>query len=225
VFAVYRWKDPRDFEATKPDEYTEPEWQRLIEKSEPQHPKRWRLNVALLICHASGQRIQAVRHLREQDVAGDVVTWPSQFQKQGKKLVRPLTWDLVAALETARHWRAMASQGRVRRDRKPGSRPSALGRSDWVLFAQNEKSKPVSYSSLHTMLGELETLAKVKHRDLRGFHGFRRKVVGDIGERTGDRALGMEFVGDRDLDQLASYDRREAGRLAEAAKAMDGNDV
>jgi site-specific recombinase XerD len=221
VFAVYRWRQPRDAQPTRPDEYTEAEWVRLISKSEPQHPKKWRLNVALLICHASGQRIQAVRHLREQDIAADSVTWPAAWQKQGKPLTRPLTWDLVAALETARHWRQVAATGRVRRDRKAGSRPAALSRSDWVLFAQNEKSKPVSYSSLHTMLGELETLAKVKHRDLRGFHGFRRKVVGDLGERLGDRTAGLEYVGDTDVSQLASYDRREGERMKKAAAEME----
>lgn len=213
VFAVYRWRQPRDAEPTKPDEYAEAEWQRLIAKSEPQHSKRWRLNVALLLCHATGQRMQAVRHLRWSDLEGDTIRWPAKYQKQGKPLVRPLTWDAVAALETARYWRAVVSQGRVRHDRKVGSRPTALKAADWVLFAQNRKAKPLSYSSAHTMLQELEARAKVRHRELRAFHGLRRKVVGDIGERTGDRALGMEYVGDRDLDQLKSYDRREGERM------------
>lgn len=221
VFAVYRWSQPRDAQPMKPDEYTEAEWAKLISKSEPQHAKRWRIHVALMLCHATGQRMNAVRHLRWSDLTGDEIHWPSKYQKQGKGLVRPLTWDAVAALCTAMHWRLAASLGRVRRDRKPGSRPGALAKTDWVLFAQNEKAKPVSYSSLHTALSELETLAKVKHSPYRAFHGFRRKVVGDVGERTGNRALGMEYVGDVDLGQLKSYDRRESARIKEAAAAME----
>jgi hypothetical protein len=61
----------------------------------------------------------------------------------------------------------------------------------------------------------------VKHRDLRGFHGFRRKVVGDLGERLGDRTAGLEYVGDTDVSQLASYDRREGERMKKAAAEME----
>jgi integrase len=223
VFAVYRWRQPRDAQPTKPDEYSEAEWLRLIGKTEPQHPRRWRLNVALLLCHATGQRIQAVRHLRWQDIdaAASVINWPAVWQKQGKALDRPLTWDSVAALETARWWRRVGAEGRVRQDRKPSSRPAALLKSDWILFASHRKSKAVSYSSLHTMLGELETLAKVKHRELRAFHGMRRKVVGDLGERLADRMDALEYVGDTDPKQLASYDRRGPERMRKAAKAME----
>lgn len=222
VFAVYRWTQSRDVQPLKPDEYTEAEWSKLIAASEAQHPKRWRIHVALMLCHATGQRMNAVRHLRWQDIVGDAITWPAAWQKQGKALVRPLTWDAVAALETAHEWRRRAGAGRVRRDRKPGSRPAALAKTDWVLFAQNEKSKPVSYSSLHTALTELETLASVKHRAYRAFHGFRRKVVGDLGEKLNDRMAGLEFVGDVDPKVLASYDRREGERMRKAAAAMEG---
>lgn len=223
VFAVYRWRQPRDAQPMKPDEYGEAEWQRLIAKSEPQHPKRWRIHVAVMLCHATGQRMNAVQHLRWQDVdsVASVIRWPAVWQKQGKALVRPLTWDAVAALETARHWRSVAAGGRVRRDRKSSSRPAQLSRADWVLFAQNRKSESVSYSSLHTMLQELEKRAKVLHSSYRAFHGFRRKVVGDLGERLGDRMDALEYVGDTDPKMLKSYDRREGERMQKAANAME----
>ena len=166
--------------------------------------------------------MNAVRHLRWSDSRADSIHWPAEFQKQGKPLQRPLTWDAVAALETARYWRQQGALARVRRDRKPASRPAALAASPWVLFAEHRKAQPVSYSSMHHALGELERLAKVPHRDYRAFHGFRRKVVGDLGERLGDRAAGLEFVGDTDVKQLASYDRREGERMRKAAEAMEG---
>lgn len=221
VFAVYRWRQPRDAQPMKPDEYGEAEWLKLIAKTEPQHPKRWRLNVLLLLAHSTGQRMNAVRHLRWQDIADGEIRWPSQWQKQGKELVRPLTWDAVAALETARYWRKVGGSARVRRDRKAASRPAALASTDWVLFAEHRKSKPVSYSSMHHALGLLESAAKVAHRDYRAFHGLRRKVVGDLSERLGDRMDGLEYVGDTDPKMLKSYDRREGERMKKAAAAME----
>lgn len=221
VFAVYRWRQPRDAQPMKPDEYTEAEWVKLIAKSEAQHAKRWRIHVALMLCHATGQRMNAVRHLRWQDVTGGVIRWPAQWQKQGKELVRPLTWDAIAALETAKYWRRVGQGARVRRDRKVASRPAALLSGDWVLFAEHRKGQPVSYSSMHHALGELERLAKVPHRDYRAFHGFRRKVVGDLGEKLSDRMDALEYVGDVDPKMLGSYDRREGERMKKAADAME----
>ena len=93
-----------------------------------------------------------------------------------------------------------------------------------VLFAQNRKSKPVSYSSLHTMLTRLEGVAKVAHRDYRAFHGFRRKVVGDVGAKMGNLMTGLEYVGDKDPKQLGSYDRREGERMKEAAATREGGE-
>ncbi|HEX6924263.1 MAG TPA: tyrosine-type recombinase/integrase [Longimicrobiaceae bacterium] len=226
VFAVYRWKQPRDAKVLEPEEYTAADWRKLLAKLEPQHPRRWRLAVLLLICHSTGQRMNAVQHLRWRDINPDAgtVTWPKEWQKQGVALTRPLLWDMVAALETARYWRLNAALGRVRRDRKAESRPAALAGSDWVLFAQNRKGQPVSYSSMHTMLRALEARAKVRHRDYRAFHGFRRKVVGDVGRRTGNLMLGLEYVGDRDPKMLKHYDRRQVERIVTAAAALEGEE-
>lgn len=222
-FALYRWKQPRDVVELKPGQYAGAEWDRLVEKTEPQHAKRWRLNVALMLIGASGQRANAVRHLRWQDIdpAAGVVKWPRAWQKQGKDLVRPLTWDFVAALETARFWRNVASQARIRRDRKVASRPAQLERADWVLFAEHREAEAVSYQSLHTMLVQLQKKAGVKHEKFRAFHGGRRKVVTDVIRATGDRMLGLEYVGDTDAKQLASYDKGLDERLVQATNAME----
>ena len=207
----------------KPGQYSAAEWGKLIGKSEPQHPKRWRIHVGLMLIGASGQRANAIRHLRWRDIESGtgLLTWPAAWQKQGKELVRSLTWDFVAALETARYWRTVASQARTRRDRKVASRPAQLERADWVLFAEHRKAEPVSYQSLHTMLIQLQKKAGVRHEKFRAFHGGRRKVVTDVIRATGDRMLGLEYVGDTDAKQLASYDKGLGERLETATQAME----
>jgi integrase len=222
-FALYRWKQPRDAVVLAPGQYAGAEWDRLIEKTEPQHSKRWRLNVALLLIGASGQRANAVRHLRWQDIDTEAgtVRWVAAFQKQGKDLLRPLTWDLVAALETARYWRRQAGERRARKDRKSKSWPVHLDNADWVMFAEHQKAKPVSYQSLHTMLVALQKKAKVTHEKFRAFHGGRRKVVTDVIRETGDRMLGLEYVGDTDPKMLARYDKGLEERLGKAVRAVE----
>lgn len=222
-FALYRWRQPRDAKVQKPGQYGKAEWDKLLSHCEPQHPTFWRIHVALLLIGASGQRANAIRHLRWRDIetATGRLTWPAAWQKQGKDLDRALTWDFVAALETARYWRQQASQGRVRHDRKRGSRPGQLKRADWILFSQHQKAEAVSYQTLHSQLRRLEKLADVQHERFRAFHGGRRKVVTDIIRATGDRMLGLEFVGDTDASQLKSYDRGMDERLVAATSAVE----
>jgi integrase len=223
--ALFRWKTPKDAVVLEPDEYSDTEYRAILAELSPQHAKRWRGNVATILGGASGQRAAAIRHLRWSDVDLEkgVIVWPKQYQKQGKELERPITSDIRAALFTALYWRERVAGGRVRsraERRKSGATPEALASADWVLFAEHDRSKPVSYQTLHAQLVGAEARAGVPHRDYRATHGWRRMVVGEIGEATGDIMRGLEYVGDRDLKQKKSYDRRLQKRVNEAAEVL-----
>ena len=214
---AFRWKrgkdDPRPLE---PAEYSAAEFERLLLALDRNDARQWRAWVFLMLAGHHGQRARAVLHLRWKDIdlARGVIVWPAQYQKQGLDLEQPILWETIAAMQTAEAWRATASTYRVRAHHKSTlSGADRLAMADWLLFAERDKARPMSYTSLHYHLIHAEQRAKVPHLDYRAAHGFRRMVVGEIGERSGDRMLGLEYVGDQDVKMLKSYDRRRQSRI------------
>lgn len=113
--AFFRWQAPKDTVPLEPEEYSNEEYEAMLVELPPQHAKRWRANVAVLLGGASGQRVQAIRHLRWADVdwSQDVIVWPAKYQKQGVPLERAITPEIRAALLTAWYWRQTVAAGRV----------------------------------------------------------------------------------------------------------------
>lgn len=220
----YRFKVAKSDTALEPDEYSEAEFERLLPQLNFRDAQQWRAWVFLMLAGSHGQRSNAILHLRWADIdfTAGTVTWPAEYQKQGKSLKQKLQWDSIAALRTAREWREHALR---RRDRAHHTSPKVgakhLETSDFVLFAERDKSKPMSYSSLHYHLTAAERRAKVAHLPYRAAHGFRRMVVGTIGEGSGDLMLGLEYVGDRDPKMLAAYDRKRQRRVDAAADKLE----
>ncbi len=222
---AFRWKrgkdDPRSLE---PAEYSASEYGRLLGALDRDDARQWRAWVFLMIAGHHGQRARAVLHLRWQDIDLErgVIVWPGKYQKQGVDLVQPLLWESISALRTAQLWRDTAATYRVRAHHKSTTAgPDRLATADWILFAERDKARAMSYTSLHYHLIHGERRAKVKHLDYRAAHGFRRMVVGEVGERSGDRMLGLEYVGDRDPKMLASYDRRRQNRIDGASSFVE----
>lgn len=221
---AFRWKKRKDDPTPiEPDEYSAVDVDKLLRAVDRDDARQWRAWVFMMLASHHGQRARAVRHLRWSDVdlAAGVIYWRAKFQKQGKELVRPLDWAVWSALLVARQWRETASGYRVREHHTGAADPARLALADWVLFAERDKSQPVSYQTVHYHLTEAERRAGIRHGAYRSAHGFRRYVVGEIAERTGDRMLGLEFVGDTDAKMLKHYDRREANRVARASAAME----
>ncbi len=204
--ALFRWKQPKDAEVLEPEEYTLEEFDKLLRQFDPTKTHGWRPWVALMLAGHEGQRANAVLHLRWSDVdfEGGRLLWPAAFQKQGKELDHPITFAVLSALITARIWR------------------EKLGvQSDWILPAARKHEQPFSYTSFHYQLMTAERSSGVGHKPYRAAHGFRRMVVGDVGERSGDRMLGLEYVGDTDPKMLKRYDKRGPKRIAAAAALIE----
>lgn len=232
VFANYRWKSSKDAVVNEPDEYAPEEFGKLLAAASPQSSKQWRVWVCLMIGGHHGGRAHAVLNLKMTDIVGDEIVWPRAFQKNGKELRQPLTWDMVAALETVRYWRAKLlyrgewmicggthkTRGQVReldawmKDPKHKRVGTGKGKPREVV------DKPYSYSGLHSMLIETEKAAGVPHRPWRAFHGTRKMVAGNIVDRTGEAGLAMEWLND-DIRQANKYVKRRSGRLDRAADA------
>jgi integrase len=231
---VYRWQTPKDAKVHEPGDYSTAELEAMLRTLDPTRHDQWRPWVAILVVAESGQRAQAIRNLQWADLdwaAGEIV-WRGEFQKQGKELRRPITWGFYSALLVAQHWatvelRARPEHGaRVRNasgqfEHDPEV-PVVERRSPWVLFAARKYAEPYSYSSLHYQWRQAEDKAGIDHERYRAVHGGRRTVVGNVGEATGDRMLGLEYVGDTDPKMLKHYDKRSAERIRKAAEHVGG---
>lgn len=236
--AIMRLKSYKDEEKPlEPEEYTTEECERILAALDKTDARQWKAWVFVMLAAHYGQRANAVLHLRWQDIdweAGEI-RWPGIYQKQGRELVRPILWEAYSALLTAQQQRRRArsykqawydaqGDGESRdwyatHDRDLHS-ATQLDAADWVLFAERDKSKPMSYQSLHYHITQAEIRAKVDPKPYRKAHGLRRMLLGNVLEATGDRALALEVIGDRDLSMLASYDRRADARTAEALRQV-----
>lgn len=244
--ALFRWKQPKDVKPLEPGEFTTIEYEALLRTFDPltlmdgslHAAKNWRPWVTLMIMGHHGQRWRSVRHLRESDLNWEtgLVTWPGKYQKQGKDVIQPITHGLYSALIVARYWRdrhlVNRPTGRVRGEagkfiRDPKLEDTPID-SPWILFAERKKTNPYSYSSFQYQLVKAEKLAVlpdgtigIAHEDYRGGHAFRRMTMGNILEATGDLMTAMNYLGDQDLKQAKSYDRRKQQRIEKASASIE----
>jgi integrase len=253
--ALHRWKQPKDAPGPlEPGEYSTEEYEALLRTFKPTQlmdgslfaSRNWRPWVALMILGHHGMRFRAVRHIRWTDLDWEtgVITWPGEFQKQGKPVEQPITWALLSALIVARFWAERHLVIRKRR-RLRNFDPVGRGRfirdpelvderidSPWILFAMTKKMDPFSYSSFQYQLvqaeknaivpdGEGGTKTGIPHEKWKGAHAFRRMVVGNLLVATGDLMTAMNYVGDRDIKQSKSYDRRMQDRIDKASVSIE----
>jgi integrase len=222
--AVMRWKSRKDAPAPlAPDEYVTAEFEKLLGAVDKDDTRQWRAWVFLMLVGHYGMRANAVLHLRwrDIDVEADTITWPARYQKQGKDLVRPLTWEGWSALLVAKAQRErVATFRKLSHHTNEKAGVDRLEEADWVLFAERDKAQPMSYQSMHYHLTQAEIRGKVEPKPYRKAHGFRRMVVGNVIEATGDRMLGLEVVGDKDPKVLMSYDKRLKDRIEQGMAAV-----
>jgi integrase len=219
--ALYRWKTPKDAPKIEPAEYSTEEFDSCSRSFDPRRGDQWRAWVALMLLGHHGMRINAVRNLRWQDIDYErgVIVWPAKYQKQGVDVTQPITWTTHSALLVARHYAGVELQQRAAAqvrgaDGKWAHDASQDGppiETPFVLFAQRKPTQAYSYSSFHSSLQRAEKARRSQHKKYRGAHGFRKMVVGNVIEATGDRMLGLEFVGDTDPKMLKHYDKRSRG--------------
>ncbi|GAB1344987.1 tyrosine-type recombinase/integrase [Gemmatimonas sp.] len=218
--ALMRWKSRKDEpKPLEPGEYSSEECERLLAALDKTDTRQWKAWVFIMLAGHYGQRANAVLHLRWRDIDWDagVIRWPGRYQKQGRELVRPILWEALSALITAQQERDRAAGfRRLKHHKSQHSTRERLEEADWILFAERDRAKPMSYQSLHYHMCQAEIRAKIEAKPYMKAHGLRRMVLGNVLEATGDRALALEVIGDRDLSQLPSYDRRADARTAAA---------
>lgn len=223
-FALFRWKRPKDAKVLEPEEYSGQEFGRLLAGASPQDGRLWRLHVALLLAGVHGQRARSVLHLRWDDVQDGVIRWAGAFMKQGEDHEQPLTFDALAALETARYW-TQPREGRdfSRQSARQRAARERLAASPWVLPGHGDPTKPWGYQAMWKSLKALEAAVGIPARPFRAWHGLRKLAAGNVADITGDARLGMEWVGDRDMKQAKAYLKQREARMEKAAEAAVGS--
>jgi len=103
--------------------------------------------------------------------------------------------------------------------------------SPWVLFGERKKMQAYSYSSWHYQFTKAESEAVlvvdgverkgIPHEAFRAGHGGRRMVMGNVLDATGDLMTAMNYIGDTDLKQAKSYDRRRQERIEKASASIE----
>ena len=182
-------------------EYSAEEAEKILAQWDYQHDGwQWRPWAVAMIAASHGFRLNAILNLRWEDI--DLVTGVIRLRaatdKTKRDWDRPMTWEALSALLTARD-----HADRLQKD------------SPWVFYGKG--ANHYTASAAEAALGKAEARAGVPHVRWRAFHGFRRGAVNDARQRTGDAALALLWVGDRDLRQAKSYVRERPEEMAALA--------
>jgi len=200
LFVLKIAKDKR----TKPRaEYRSDEFLRIWAALDPQDRGQWRAWVAIGLLGIYGNRQNEILNLQWGWIEGDVVSVPLEYVKTGEDRALRLFPQTQRILSIAREWRDA--------ERYSGQ---------YVLFPGRRHNKELHYSiqSLTNALHLAEQRAGVESIRWRAGHGFRRGLMGDLTESTGDVTLALQAIGDRDLSMANSYRVRRNDRVDDAVR-------
>jgi len=198
VRTVYNWAEPRDLieknrwhgyrfkvlKGTEPKpraEYRAEEFLRIWRELNPQDRWQWRAWAAIGLLGIYGNRQHAILAMEWDWDCGDEVVIPASVEKTGKEAYLPMFPLTRSILDVCRQWREVEGYT-----------------GPFVFFAGAARSKRGTYSiqSLTDALHRAETRAGVVRVPNRAGHGFRRMLVGDLADATGDVGLALQAIGD-----------------------------
>ena len=161
----------------------------------------WRFRAALVLAHATGHRIGAIRRLRWSDIdfEGRTILWRAEHDKSGHAHATPVTGDGLAALDEARRT-------------NPGTGEAP------VLPAPRNPLACLGAARLHAWWSKAQILAGLDPMPGRGWHSLRRKFASDLMDQPLKVlcALGGWKTAKTVLE---CYQRPDAGQLRKALEA------
>lgn len=198
---------------TKPRaEYRADEFLAIWKAFNPEFVGQWRPWVAVGLLGLYGNRQTEILNLRWSWIEGDVVRIDPSVVKTGEESVLTLFPLTRSILDVAREW----------------ARKSGYS-GDYVLFpgqyaGRKYQSKQPHYSiqSLTDAIHLAEKRAGVEQVKWRAGHGFRRGLVGDLADQTGDVMLALQAVGDKDISMAPRYRLRRNDKVDQAVQERAG---
>jgi integrase len=194
---------------TKPRaEYRSDEFLKIWKALDPTKRGQWRAWVAVGLLGIYGNRQTEILNLQWPWITGDAVRIDPSVVKTGEESILTLFPLTRAILKVAREWAAREGYS-----------------GDYVLFAgqyagrRHQNKKPhYSIQSLTDGIHLAEARAGVEQVKWRAGHGFRRGLVGDLADETGDVMLALQAVGDRDISMAPRYRLRRNDKVDRAVQ-------
>jgi integrase len=213
----YRFKTGKEEQSPPIEEYSPDDFPKLLEQLNPRSVREWRAWAITSICGSQGARINAVLHLRWDDIDFEdaSICWRKRWDKQGLERIQPLTDIAKEALLVALGWSTKDQT-----------------QSGWVFYTPTRKKQARGDNCYHVssywrMLMKAEQKAGIAHSPGRAAHGLRRMSAGNALAITNNPVIAMHWIGDTDLSTAKRYLKKRDAALVDVAKRMkfDGGAV
>lgn len=201
---LYQYKVAKKNKTKQRAEYTQTEYLAIWGTMDPANGLDWRAYVVTGLLGIYGSRQNEILPMQWDWVSDTAITVPLEYVKQGlEDLVLPMLPQTRELLAIARAWRLRIGYN------GPYVFPSADRRGD-------AETPHYTIQSYWAKLQTHERKAGVPKIRYRAGHAFRRMVVGNLIAQTGDVALALQAIGDRDLSMAKHYAVRRIERVRKA---------
>ena len=195
-------------------EYRADEFVKIWRALDPERRGQWRAWVAVGLLGLYGNRQHEILNLRWDWIGDDAITIDPAFVKTGEERILRLFPQARRLLDIARRWRdAEGYAGPY--VLFPGQTAAQRSATDANVSAELH----YSIQSLTDAIHRAEQRGGVATIPWRAGHGFRRGLMGDLADETGDVAFALQAIGDRDLRMAQHYRVRRDDRVDEAVRS------
>lgn len=199
---------------TKPRaEYRADEFLAIWRAMDPAKSGQWRSWGLVGLLGIYGNRQNELLNLQWPWIVGETITIDPAVVKTGEERLLGIVPQAARILEVVR--RAAHAEGYTGPYVFPPGQQDAQRRA-----AKANPSALAHYSiqSLTDAIHRAEKRAGVAQVKWRAGHGFRRGLMGDLADATGDVAFALQAIGDRDLRMAQHYRVRRDDRVDEAVR-------
>jgi integrase len=194
-------------------EFRADEFIKIWKALDPTNRVQWRPWVAVGLLGIYGNRQNEILNLQWKWIVDDVVIIDPSVVKTGEEAVLTLFPLTKTILDVARSWRDQMGY--------TGDYVLPPGRS------HPPKKPHYSIQSLTDAIHAAEARAGITSIKWRAGHGFRRGLLGDLADETGDITLALQAIGDTDLRMANRYrvkrrDKVDAAIQQRASKITQG---
>lgn len=196
---------------TKPRaEFSSAEFVAIWKALNPKLRGQWRPWVAIGLLGIYGNRQNEILQLQWSWIDGDYVHIPGDVVKTGEASTLKLFTLTKSILEVARRW--AEAEGYT---------------GPYVLFAGKGRSRTpknpyYSIQSVTDHIHRAEARVGITAIKWRAGHGFRRGLVGDLADETGDVMFALQAIGDRDVRMASRYRVRRNDKVNAAVAGRAG---
>lgn len=193
-------------------EYRADEFLAIWRALDPELAGQWRAWVAVGLLGIYGNRQNEILNLQWDWIDGDTVRIDPSVVKTGEASLLTLFPLTRGILEVAMRWR----------ERLAYTGPYVLFPAQAAGRAHASQRPHYSIQTLTDHIHKAEERAGVETIRWRAGHGFRRGLVGDLADETGDVQLALQAIGDRDVRMASRYRVRRNDKVDAAVQDRAG---